>query len=155
MPSTGTDELLVVTNRHRYRVRAVLLAHRPALHDYTPPIPVPDLPTITVDAGPDDPDGRDVLVVGYTDHAVELAATIAAAGGNVVLAAGGMDPDLLSPAADNALGVWSVNVGSRSFTGRSPTRSTSSTATRWPISTTGGRRTSSSITSFSHRIDAP
>ncbi len=99
----GGDELLIVTNRHRYRARAVLLAHRPALPDYTPPIPVPDLPTITVDTEPENPQDRDVLVVGYTDHAVELAATIAAAGGNVVLAAGGMDPDLLSPAADNAL----------------------------------------------------
>ena len=99
----GSDELLIVTNRHRYRARAVLLAHRPPLPDYAPPIPVPDLPTITVDTEPNDPDGRDILVVGYTDHAVELAATIAAAGGHVVLAAGGMDPDLLSPAADNAL----------------------------------------------------
>ncbi|MCH1450805.1 MAG: ferredoxin--NADP reductase, partial [Acidimicrobiales bacterium] len=58
---------------------------------------------ITVDTEPEHAEGRDVLVVGYTDHAVELAATIDAAGGNVVLAAGGMDPDLLSPAADNAL----------------------------------------------------
>ena len=99
----GSDELLIVTNRHRYRARAVLLAHRPPLPDYAPPIPVPDLRTITVDTEPSDPDGRDILVVGYTDHAVELAATIAAAGGHVVLAAGGMDPDLLSPAADNAL----------------------------------------------------
>ncbi len=99
----GSDELLIVTNRHRYRARAVLLAHRPPLPDYAPPIPVPDLPTITVDTEPNDPDGRDILVVGYTDHAVELEATIAAAGGHVVLAAGGMDPDLLSPAADNAL----------------------------------------------------
>ncbi len=99
----GSDELLIVTNRHRYRARAVLLAHRPPLPDYAPPIPVPDLPTITVDTEPKNPDGRDILVVGYTDHAVELAATIAAAGGHVVLAAGGMDPDLLSPAADNAL----------------------------------------------------
>ena len=75
----GGDELLIVTNRHRYRARAVLLAHRPALPDYTPPIPVPDLPTITVDTEPENPQDRDVLVVGYTDHAVELAATIAAA----------------------------------------------------------------------------
>lgn len=95
--------LLLTTNRHRYRARAVLLAHRPSMPDWTPPIPLPDLPTITVDTEPEHADGRDVLVVGYTDHAVELAATIDAAGGNVVLAAGGMDPDLLSPAADNAL----------------------------------------------------
>ena len=95
--------LLLTTNRHRYRARAVLLAHRPPVPDWTPPIPLPDLPTITVDTEPEHAEGRDVLVVGYTDHAVELAATIDAAGGNVVLAAGGMDPDLLSPAADNAL----------------------------------------------------
>ena len=43
--------------------------------DWTPPIPLPDLATVTVDVEPDDPEGRDVLVVGYTDHAVELAAT--------------------------------------------------------------------------------
>ena len=99
----GTDELLIVTNRHRYRARAVLLAHRPPTPDWTSPIPVPDLPTITVDTEPEQAEGHDVLVVGYTDHAVELAATIAAKGAHVVLAAGGMDPDRLSPAADNAL----------------------------------------------------
>ncbi len=95
--------LRVTTNRHRYRARAVLLAHRPPMPDWTPPIPLPDLPTVKVDIEPEQVDGRDVLVIGYTDHAVELAATIAAAGGHVVLAAGGMDPDRLSPAADNAL----------------------------------------------------
>ena len=100
----GPDgSLLVRTNRHRYRAQAVLLAHRPPMPEWSPPISVPDLPTVKVDTEPDNVDGKDVLVIGYTDHAVELAATIEAAGGNVVLAAGGMDPDLLSPAADNAL----------------------------------------------------
>lgn len=98
-----TDELLVVTNRHRYRTRAVLLAHRPPMPDWDPPIALPDLETVTVDREPEHPEGLDVLVVGYTDHAVELAATIETGGANVVLAAGGMDPDRLSPAADNAL----------------------------------------------------
>ena len=98
-----TDELLIVTNRHRYRARAVLLAHRPPMPDWDPPIPLPGLSTVTVDVEPDQPEGLDVLVIGYTDHAVELAATIESAGAQVVLAAGGMDPDRLSPAADNAL----------------------------------------------------
>ncbi|MEM9203439.1 MAG: NAD(P)-binding domain-containing protein [Actinomycetota bacterium] len=91
------------TSRHRYRARAVLLAHRPPMPEWSPPIAIPNLPTVKVDTEPENPEGRDVLVIGYTDHAVELAATIEAAGGNVVLAAGGMDPDRLSPAADNAL----------------------------------------------------
>ncbi|MEC7145441.1 MAG: hypothetical protein VXW59_07645, partial [Actinomycetota bacterium] len=45
--------LLLMTNRHRYRARAVLLAHRPPMPDWTPPIPLPDLPTITVDTEPE------------------------------------------------------------------------------------------------------
>ncbi|MEC7505317.1 MAG: hypothetical protein VX510_00735, partial [Actinomycetota bacterium] len=45
--------LLLTTNRHRYRARAVLLAHRPPVPDWTPPIPLPDLPTITVDTEPE------------------------------------------------------------------------------------------------------
>jgi hypothetical protein len=44
-----------------------------------------------------------VLVVGSGDWAVELAAEVAAAGANVVLAAGGLDPAQLSEISSVAL----------------------------------------------------
>ena len=46
---------------------------------------------------------EDVLVVGFTDHAVEITSALVSAGAGVVLAAGGMDPTKLSPAGENWL----------------------------------------------------
>ena len=54
-------------------------------------------------SAPDTAADEDVLVVGFTDHAVEVASALADAGAGVVLAAGGMGPTKLSPAGDNWL----------------------------------------------------
>ena len=96
------DDIVVTTNRLRYRTRGVLVADRRADAGWTPPIPVPDSPRVHIDeiaAGTD----QDILVVGLSDHAVELTAQYVDAGNRVVLAAAGMDPTLLSPAAASAL----------------------------------------------------
>src|SRR5438270_895918 len=45
----------------------------------------------------------DILIVGHTDHAVELTAKAAMAGARVVLAAGGMIPNRLSPIGQQML----------------------------------------------------
>jgi ferredoxin--NADP+ reductase len=58
---------------------------------------------ILVNRLPDFAADEDVLVIGHTDRAVELTARLAAAGAGVVLAAGGMNPRLLSPTAEAAL----------------------------------------------------
>ncbi len=96
------DDIVVSTNRLQYRTRAVLVADRRANAGWTPPIPVPDSSRVHVDEIADGTD-HDVLVVGLSDHAVELTAQYVDAGNRVVLAAAGMDPTLLSPAAASAL----------------------------------------------------
>jgi len=96
------DDIVVNTNRLSYRTRAVLVADRRADVSWAPPIAMPDSPRVHLDqvaAGTD----QDVLVVGLSDHAVELTAQYVDAGNRVVLAAAGMDPTLLSPAAASAL----------------------------------------------------
>ncbi len=94
--SVDADEhgLIVTTNRLAYRTRAVLVANRSRDDAWVPPIAIPSTlgTRVHVDecnAGTDE----DVFVVGYTDHAVELTATMAAAGARVVLAAGGHGSD--------------------------------------------------------------
>ena len=96
------DHLVVDTNRLSYRTRAVLVADRHADPNWTPPISLPDSDRIHVgDAGPFSDD--DVLVVGLSDHAVELCAQFADTGNRVVLAASGLDPSMLSPAGASVL----------------------------------------------------
>lgn len=90
--------VIVHTNKHTYRARACVIAARNPLPDWSPPGKTLEGPRIHVDALPEHVEGLDVLIVGYTDHAVELTATTAAAGARVVLAAGGMKPRRLSPA---------------------------------------------------------
>ena len=97
------NDLVVNTNRMAYRTKACLIADRSAMPDWTPPIAVTPSERVHIDTIPDHVEDQDVLVVGYTDHAIELAATLANAGASVVLAAGGMDVGRLAPAADNAL----------------------------------------------------
>jgi ferredoxin--NADP+ reductase len=96
------DHLAVNTNRLSYRTRAVLVADRRDSAGWTPPIPLPETDRIHIDqfnAGTD----QDILVVGLSDHAVELTAQYADGGNRMVLAAGGMDPTLLSPAGASVL----------------------------------------------------
>ncbi len=98
------DILVVTTDRLAYRTRSVLVANRRSDAAWEPPISTPATldSRIHVDEITPRPD-EDILVVGKTDHAVELTATIAAAGARVVLPAGGMDPSLLSPAGEHML----------------------------------------------------
>lgn len=97
------ENLVVVnTSKSSYRTRVCLIADRRTAEDWRPPIPVEVTDRIHVDEVPVGPED-DVMIVGYTDHAVEYTATACAAGARVVLAAGGMDPTLLSPAGDNML----------------------------------------------------
>jgi ferredoxin--NADP+ reductase len=95
--------IVVRTNKHTYRARACLIADRRLLPDWIPPIKTLRGPRIHIDAQPDHIESTDVLIVGYTDHAVELTVEAAAAGARVVLAAGGIDPNRLSPAGDQML----------------------------------------------------
>jgi len=101
----GPDRVLVRTNKQEYRTRCCLVAERRRRPDWEPPIPVTETDRVHIDeiTGLEHLQDHDVLVVGYTDHAVELTATVAASGARVVLAAGGMDPTRLSPAGDNLL----------------------------------------------------
>ncbi|MEZ5342706.1 MAG: NAD(P)-binding domain-containing protein [Acidimicrobiales bacterium] len=96
------DLLVVTSNKQTYRTTAVLIADRRPVANWKPPIPVVDSPRIHIDSC-NVHDDDDVLVVGFTDHAVELTATMAAGGARVVLAAGGLDPDKLSPAGESIL----------------------------------------------------
>lgn len=95
--------LTVTTSKQTYTTRAVMVGSRPENASWNLPLPIPESERIHVGTQPDDVEDLDILVVGATDHAVELATTMARAGGRVVLAAGGMDPTTLSPAAENML----------------------------------------------------
>ncbi len=102
-------DLIVTTNRLAYRTQACVVAVRPADPETMPPIPVASsLQTsgdvrgrVHIDVAPTDVDDLDVLVVGTTDHAIELAAEMNRNGARVVIAGGGMDPAKLSPAAEH------------------------------------------------------
>lgn len=96
------ETVVVDTTKLSYRTRACLIADRRSADDWQPPIPVTASERVHIDELPVHQD-EDVLVVGYTDHAVELTAVATSAGARVVLAAGGMDPTKLSPAGDNLL----------------------------------------------------
>ena len=96
-------DLVVVTDHHTYRTQGVLMAERVTDPEWKPPIPVAETDRVHVDTLPDQLRDQDVLVVGYTDHTVELVAKAAHGGANVVVAAGGMDPAMLSPAGENML----------------------------------------------------
>ena len=96
------DGLVVNTNRLSYRTRAVLVADRHLDESWKPPIALPT--SERVHSGRFDPGSdHDVLVVGASDHAVELTARYAVSGNRVVLAASGMDPTKLSPAGESVL----------------------------------------------------
>jgi len=99
----GEAPLVVTTTKHTYRTRVCVIAQRTADLDWKPPLPIAESDRILVDQIPAKAADEDVLVIGFTDHAVELAAALAAAGAGVVLAAGGMDPTRLSPAGESFL----------------------------------------------------
>lgn len=93
----------VTTAKHVYTARGCVVAQRAGAEDWTPSVTTVASDRILINRLPDFAADEDVLVIGYTDRAVELTARLAAAGAGVVLAAGGMDPHLLSPTAEAAL----------------------------------------------------
>jgi len=93
------DEVLSIeTDQRTYRASAALVATRNRNPEWAPPIPYPASEKITIDTLPEGVRDSDILIVGHTNHAVELAAEAAAAGAGTVLAAGGPDPAQLAPA---------------------------------------------------------
>ncbi len=96
-------DLVVSTNRLSYRTRACLIAERAPSPSWEPPAAAEIAEAVTVDTVPEAVRDADVLIVGHTDHAVELTVHAVEEGGRVVLAAGGMDPARLSPAGDHML----------------------------------------------------
>lgn len=97
------DDLVVTTNVHSYTTVGCLVTLREPDTDWVPPIAVPASDRVLIDKLPEHPHDKDILVIGYTDHAVELVAAAATAGARVVMAAGGMDPAQLSPAGETIL----------------------------------------------------
>jgi ferredoxin--NADP+ reductase len=91
------DHLVVTTSRQTYRSRAVLVALRTSDADWTPSISTITSDRVHIDQIPSPANDVDVLVIGHTDHAVELTVRLADEGAGVVLAAGGMNPRRLSP----------------------------------------------------------
>ena len=98
------DRVLVKTSKATYSARAAGVTNRGPDPDWSPPVSLPsNRGRIHVDSVPVVVADTDILVVGSTDHAVEVTAQLASVGGRVVLAASGLDPKLLSPAGENVL----------------------------------------------------
>jgi len=91
------DDLVVTTSRQTYRSRAVLVALRTSDASWAPSITTVTSDRVHIDQIPSPANDVDVLVIGHTDHAVELTVRLADLGAGVVLAAGGMNPRRLSP----------------------------------------------------------
>lgn len=98
-------EVVVTTNKGVYAARACAVAQRVNAdgRNWTPPVDTTLSDRIVVDRFPVQLVDQDVLVVGSTDHAIELTAKAAVAGARVVLAAGGMTPTKLSPIGESML----------------------------------------------------
>jgi len=105
LKSIDADEssVIITTDQRTYRARGCLVSRRHRDPEWSPPITLPTSDNVSIDTLPEGLNSRDILVVGYTNHAVELVAEAAAAGAGVVFAAGGMDPAKLAPAADAVL----------------------------------------------------
>jgi ferredoxin--NADP+ reductase len=99
------DDLEVVTNKGSYLARACVVAHRRNVGNtvWKPPIDASLSERIQVDRFSGQLVDQDILIVGHTDHAVELTDKAAMAGARVVLAAGGMTPKRLSPIGQSVL----------------------------------------------------
>ena len=98
-----TKGVAVRTAKHTYSARCCVVAQRAGAEGWTPTMTTVASDRILINRLPDFAADEDVLVIGFTDRAVELTARLAAAGAGVVLAAGGMVPELLSPLAEAAL----------------------------------------------------
>lgn len=95
--------VIVETNRRRRQARAVIIGEREYLTEGDLPIEVVANERVTLDRVPAKAGDADVMVIGVSDHAVEVTTQLAAAGANVVLAADGLDPARLSPVAGEML----------------------------------------------------
>lgn len=95
--------VIVESNRRRRRATAVVIGEREYRHESEPPIEVAASDRVTVDNPPANAGDADVMVIGVSDHAVEMTSQLAAAGANVVLAADGLEPARLSPVAGEML----------------------------------------------------
>lgn len=98
----GTN-VVVVTDKRTYVATGCLVGGLHRSPDYTLPVDAELSERVTIDTLPDHLSDSDILVIGYTNHAVELVGEASAAGAGVVLAAGGMDPAQLAPVADSML----------------------------------------------------
>lgn len=98
-------DLEVITNKGSYSARACVVADRvnASRSVWQPPIDASLSELIEVDRFPGQLADHDVLIVGQTDHAVELTDKAVMAGARVVLAAGGMTPKRLSPIGQRVL----------------------------------------------------
>jgi ferredoxin/flavodoxin---NADP+ reductase len=99
------ENLEIVTGKASYLARACVVAHRTNVgnSDWTPPVDASLSDRVQVDRFSGQLVDQDVLIVGKTDHAVELTAKAVSAGARVVLAAGGMIPNRLSPIGQREL----------------------------------------------------
>lgn len=99
-------DVVEVTSPGRiYRARACVIAERNYTSDWTPAIDIVDNQRVSIDNPPAKVIGADVMVIGNTDHAVEITAQLVARGANVVLAAEGLEPSWLSPVAGSTLAI--------------------------------------------------
>jgi ferredoxin/flavodoxin---NADP+ reductase len=97
------SEVAVTTGKQVYLARACVVARRGDAPESAAPASSVTSDRILVDRLPDATEDQDVLVVGTTDHAVELTSSLAAAGARVVLAAGGINPTKLAPASESTI----------------------------------------------------
>ena len=95
----------IVTGKASYISRACVVAHRHNVgnSDWTPPVDASLSDRVQVDRFSGQLVDQDVLIVGFSDHAVEMTAKAVSAGARVVLAAGGMIPNRLSPIGQREL----------------------------------------------------
>ncbi len=103
--AAGDSVLQVTTNKGVYRARSCVVAHRTNVSTagWSPPVKATLSDRVMVDRLSGQLVDQDILIVGSTDHAVELTDKAAMAGARVVLAAGGMTPKRLSPIGQKVL----------------------------------------------------
>ncbi|HEY4408711.1 MAG TPA: hypothetical protein VGO87_02430 [Acidimicrobiia bacterium] len=103
--TAGGGELEITTTKGAYRARACVVAHRTNVGNsvWTPPIDASLSERVIVDRFSGQLVDQDILIVGPSDHAVELTSKAAMSGARVVLAAGGMIPNRLSPIGQRML----------------------------------------------------
>ncbi|HZI38344.1 MAG TPA: hypothetical protein VFF24_08570, partial [Acidimicrobiia bacterium] len=99
------EHVAIHSTKASYLARACVVAHRTNVGntDWTPPVDASLSDRVQVDRFSGQLVDQDVLIVGKADHAVELTAKAVSAGARVVLAAGGMIPNRLTPIGQREL----------------------------------------------------